>query len=135
MSYYPASRRDRICTLTACIVAVLLMLGVAVVLSGCETFMGQDAPETAATPTDQWYQARATLTGVQNLLLIGHQQGVIDDETLVGLAPLVQTARQTLTEARGYLPEGGDGFDIAMKFLDDYLSKLTTATAGVQVED
>lgn len=42
---YPASRRDRICTLSACIMAVLLMLGVAVVLSGCSTERTREALE------------------------------------------------------------------------------------------
>lgn len=47
MSYYPASRRDRICTLTACIMAVLLMIGMAVVLSGCDVGEARQVIETA----------------------------------------------------------------------------------------
>ncbi len=137
MSYYPASRRDRICTLTACIVAVLLMLGVAVVLSGGETQPKeqQEIVVPADSPEAQWLGAKAVLTTAIDLIEIAHDQGVISDEDMsLTVGPLILTALDSLDEAESYLPEGGGGFRIAMKFLDDYMGRLREAAPQINWE-
>lgn len=79
----------------------------------------------ASNPTDQWFQQRAVLTGVTELVGVAHDSGVIDDEQLVyEIDPLIVGARSYLEQAFEYLPNGGPTFDMLMNALDVALLSL-----------
>ncbi len=85
----------------------------------------------ASTPTNRWAQARVTLTTGQNTALTLHEAGIIDDLMLVKADPYVKSARVALDAAEGYLPEGGDTFEILMDAAIAAITYLETQNTGV----
>lgn len=71
----------------------------------------------ARTPEARWMQARAALTEAQDVAIVLHDAGAVDDETLVRtIAPAVIIAREALDRARTLLPDGagiGAWLDVA----------------------
>ena len=78
----------------------------------------------ASNPTNRWAQARVTLSRVQDSILIAHEGGLVDDETLIIADPLVQSARAGLDSAELYLPGGGEGFEYYLGIADDIIDRL-----------
>jgi len=93
----------------------IISLFVLCVLASCQS---------AINPTAQWYNARATLTASQNIIIIGHQNGIIGDDTMIELNPLALAAQDTLAKSKEYLPDGGTEFDTLMNYADSLLVKL-----------
>jgi hypothetical protein len=78
----------------------------------------------AATPTNRWAQARDTLSTAQDSVLIAHEAGLIDDETLVQADPVAKACRAALDRAAEDLPEGGDSFESYMAIVGAMLDRL-----------
>lgn len=65
----------------------------------------------AASPTQQWAEARITLNTAQDALVDLHAAGVITDKDLVATEPIVKPARAALDAAEARLPDGGPTFE------------------------
>ncbi len=78
----------------------------------------------ATNQTDRWYQARHTLTGVQDTIGVAHESAVIDDAGLVEIDPFIQAARGTLAKSKTYLPDGGGEYTVLMDYFDALILQL-----------
>ena len=78
----------------------------------------------STNPTNQWGQARSTLTVAQDTFVIAHGSGLITDQQLSDTDPVSQTGRAALDKAKEFLPEGGLSFEQYMAIVDAMLARL-----------
>lgn len=78
----------------------------------------------SSNPTNRWAQGAIALTQAEETILVMHELGRIDDETLVSLEPSIVGAKASLDKAKTYLPEGGPLFDVIWSGFTEYLIEL-----------
>ena len=88
----------------------------------------------ASNPTNRWAQARVTLTTTQDSVVISHRAGLVSDQDLLRVDPIVQAARAALDKAEQYLPNGGTSFESYMGILDSMLMRLEQMVIAGQLE-
>jgi len=59
--------------------------------------------------TQQWYKMRMTLTVLQNLILVGHRVGIVNDEQLLKLDPFARYFQDELSRTKPDSVEVGGG--------------------------
>jgi len=84
----------------------------------------------SSNPTNRWGQARLTLSTTQDTILIAHTAGLVDDQLIVAIDPVVQAARAALDKAAMFLPDGGSGFEAYMQIVEAMLIRLETMAAA-----
>jgi hypothetical protein len=86
------------------------------VLAGCQ-----------GNPTQRWVRSAGWFEHGVRASLAAHDRGVIDDDTLRRLDPVVEGANSALDRAYLRLPDGGTEFEAAMDIVDAAIDGLAQA--------
>lgn len=88
-----------------------------------------------ATPGERYVAQREAVTTAQTVVPDLVRQGVIAEDDLDAIVPLVWTARDAVNLSYAYLPEGGPAFDSNLTAAADALARLRAILRAKQEEE
>lgn len=103
---------------TVSFVLVSLLIAILPSLTGCA---GQNL-----TPEQQWHIGAESLAGTMKVLRQQNELGILPDEDFVATEIYVKAANEALNNAKQYLPDGGDGFEVMMGAFTSLLQEIAS---------
>lgn len=95
------------------IASVSILILIAAFIAGCAT-----------SPTAKWAQAREALTTAQDVLVLQHESGRVNDVDFVRIGEYFAPARAALDQAAVYLPDGGKSFEDRLSVVKAFIKQM-----------